>query len=1145
MRLLLSLILAYIVAFPCIQAQTAVRFSYHQLVQQLEESAKAGQKRALRDLGSLLDKGEVQEQVRRVLLDKLVVSKEEFDLTSSFSKKDFLAFYYENELKFRFSEVTQTYFISPLYEHKVAYKTQNKEVEDVRAYNIELRRNIDAFSTLLKEGNTKTEQILDVLENICSYDKEEVFHFLLNLIAEAPFKKWKSSYRLQAYRIISKALVNYQEIESLNALLYILKEKHITVDFAGPLLTSISNIRPKAGANTEQLIQTYEYYIDSLGNLEAMRIYGYERLFHFQLSFFEFPVDYFGKILSVSDAYPWIQYNAYRDLIRSAHPRALFYLAAHMYKYRNQQPVPEFIPRFADQLAQLTRLEIGVQDQQGGYTFQPFGEGDHQAKRNFLVYWSKHYDDYEWDDNHGYFTNKKKAEEITQNYERLFRRLNSKNDSVAFKSFLQLTEGDATEVIELARKYRQLLRTYNSKLPSFKHKYLEQLVLLTNYCKAHHISYHPAPKIAQLTDQLLTRLAPDERYKLENTLLQNITLQDITTLEYITCINEKNRDFSFSISRVLDYYYSKNWEQIISDDEQLLLYLKKSYLFANIGVFGSSNYYLSKFDGSLVDLQPRLTKLYRLESDEDILNQISQLIAEPEDDSQLSFNLSEFLEEPALFSKRDIKTLPAPKSSDYRKIVKLIQVDDDISNIKNLFYYIRLHPDIDMVPYLFELIDDQRIMGRYQGTNVSIADNIVPSLEDIYHYTFEKKDSSQLFTTAQWANLWKVQGKDYQQWGRRFFEEKLQAIQQLETLTIEDVNRITESQHYAGEYKTRCLNYLKKVRPIKDIRKLNIEPALSVIYDLPHFEDFYFGYKELDDLPKLFEITIDNAGQMLDYLKRKSANFEISEQGSFYNNLFRYPWFVNYVSSSKAQATHIQSIMDILVRYLEESDYLSEYEEQSTNLHIAQLENLGKPIAIQLQASLSMNADINSQVKFQESIIAAVQYSDLATIAEFFKVNSDQITSKTFRFLPKDFGLPIYNLTDPEVMDLFIMNHQNMPEEDLYLHYLKQFGVDFLTPKGKLDFQKVYDILEFDIVTPFVSRSGGKRDYYIYGIIKVLELHFNTRLGFHQKLNENQTFYSFSSAKRAEAWRAYLIENKLVKFKNQPVSSFSHVRNEF
>ena len=146
--------------------------------------------------------------------------------------------------------------------------------------------------------------------------------------------------------------------------------------------------------------------------------------------------------------------------------------------------------------------------------------------------------------------------------------------------------------------------------------------------------------------------------------------------------------------------------------------------------------------------------------------------------------------------------------------------------------------------------------------------------------------------------------------------------------------------------------------------------------------------------------------------------------------------------------------------------------------------------------------------------------------------------------LQKDFGLPIFELENEKTRKQIISNHSKMSEYDFYKYYLKEFGVDFLTKKGNLDFEKIYDLLQFEIVTPFVGGGGSHRDQFTYGLIKILELHFKTRLGFHEKLNENQTFYSFTSTKRAKAWRTYLTDNQLVKPNHSLPPSFNDVVNK-
>ena len=93
--------------------------------------------------------------------------------------------------------------------------------------------------------------------------------------------------------------------------------------------------------------------------------------------------------------------------------------------------------------------------------------------------------------------------------------------------------------------------------------------------------------------------------------------------------------------------------------------------------------------------------------------------------------------------------------------------------------------------------------------------------------------------------------------------------------------------------------------------------------------------------------------------------------------------------------------------------------------------------------------------------------------------------------------------------------------------------------KGELDYEKIANILRFDAITPFVGGGGGKRDFYTYGIIKLLEINFGTRLGFHEKLNENQSFYTFSTAKRSNAWIDFLLSKNLIQQPEDQAPSFN------
>ena len=69
---------------------------------------------------------------------------------------------------------------------------------------------------------------------------------------------------------------------------------------------------------------------------------------------------------------------------------------------------------------------------------------------------------------------------------------------------------------------------------------------------------------------------PQERFKLENKLIKELQLKDITSVEYWACLEEHDIEFNFSIGRILDRFYSEHWDEIKNDDDQLRLFLKKA-----------------------------------------------------------------------------------------------------------------------------------------------------------------------------------------------------------------------------------------------------------------------------------------------------------------------------------------------------------------------------------------------------------------------------------------------------------------------------------------------------------------------------------------------------------------------------------------
>jgi hypothetical protein len=284
---------------------------------------------------------------------------------------------------------------------------------------------------------------------------------------------------------------------------------------------------------------------------------------------------------------------------------------------------------------------------------------------------------------------------------------------------------------------------------------------------------------------------------------------------------------------------------------------------------------------------------------------------------------------------------------------------------------------------------------------------------------------------------------------------------------------------------------------------------------------------------------VDNDSTLWHFINEKTTKYTVDELGTFYNSLFKVHWFVLQIGSEKISPYQRDLAITILQKYLAESELISDFEEQNTLIHIAQLQNIGRTLPEKIDATLALDLSEESKASIQEDILSRIKYAEIGTVAAYFDRLSRKPNYIPTAFLYKDFGIPFFN-AEKEDVSLLIKNHKEMSEMEFYKFYLKRFGVDFMRVQESLDFSKIHNVLKYEIVAPFTG-GGTQRDYFTYGIIKILELHFNNRLDFHEKLNENQSFYTYSASKRATKWMQYLESRKLVKPDPSVPSSFNRL----
>lgn len=542
----------------------------------------------------------------------------------------------------------------------------------------------------------------------------------------------------------------------------------------------------------------------------------------------------------------WVKENKIDSLIKSRNSLALLKTASVFLKNRNRFDEYDYNEEEVINLIQLlTKSEIAVPNERGELSYHLEKEFYDEPKVNLLIFFANNYKNYEWNESTNAFRNNNLNKKPVDYEKQLFEMLSSENDTIAQNAYISLTKLEPTRVIELSDQYRKADISENYILPQFSFRFLKQLVQLTNYCKENNIDFEGNNTLKNQIELLKTNLTFSERRQLENKLVNTLTLDNITAFEYWSLIYQKSWSMSYSAGRILDKFYSKNWQKLIDNKYYLEAYLFKSRLFDDLGIIGFCNNYLVKFKGSSPKMIESLQKL--------------------------------------------------------------------------------------------------------SSTNLKVQ--------------------GQLEKATEFANI------------PLAFKEK--------------------------EKKTWYGNTTEEIK------------------------DFNKRYNEI-----------------------------------------------------------IQKQID----------------------------------SIELKKEIS---HLLSQINYSQ-IGKALQAIENLPIDSYYK----------YSFMARDFGFSyIGKFEDSKTREIFLENYKNLTELELYKHYLKQVRIDFTNSNNPLDFDKIYNILKYDINNAFVGAGGSTKDKGVYSVIKILELTFKTTLGYPNKLCCSNNMYACNSRSRATEWMNYLKVNNHLKMEhNEPVS---------
>ncbi len=1074
------------------------------VVKDIEDRLQKGDRKAIRDLTNVWKVAPNNEVFPLLAKKYLILTSEEFDWSDENIPHRLQELYYQKEKDFQYSDFLKSYYLTPIESRKVAFQLEEQAFNWQDQIFLKTTKKNIAYALKKKKPEVLQEAILQI-SGLAPSVKTPI---LKDILLHSRFSKIKPTSKRN--KIVHLVLEQLPDTTAIAIVFQLGDKRKLSLKNCQDELANITNHFLEAKTLKDLKLQCYQLINQYKGDFKIIKAAGYQNSLTTLPIFFEESSDYFAWILSTmpSDTLVWIRENAYQELINSQQPKVLFYLAGLQYQSWKGDNSSVYL----NKLNRLIDVYISVKNKEGQMVTD---YSDAAAKERFLLYWSQHYEDYEWDNTTNNFTNILKKTDLVDAYEKHFRRLNSTNDTIAVESFKLLTEGIPDEINRLIKKYRPLLRTYNAKLPPLDYNILENLSHLTNYCRKQGIIYKPTANVQQQLIKLEQDLSPPERYQLENELIAHLQLEELTSLEYFASINAQNTALNFSIGRILDRLYSKYWENIINNNFQFRFYLLKSTLFKDLSNFGIARLYYQKATDQR-RLHDRLLEMEVMERN-DLIKEAILYWKGKEEVGIVSSSVKELLNDPESFSEEEVERLKKFTSrelTDYFFVLKSLRNRQALKKMKQ---YMFQYASVEIVPELF------KIPIHVWEDNLTAAKVAIKILEEVYAFSYSKNTSTSL---EKWYQLWETDKVSYTTWGKYLFDLQLIELTTKEVLTIRNVNTITQSKYYREKHRIICLKALSRVDKPRSIPQLAIEPSLSVKEELHYLEKIAFSYRELDNLSK--NVLIDDPLKWLDFLLHQSQDFNIDQNGFLYNNLFRQEWLFQLTTKGQIPNLTRLKILGDLKQYLNESAYLTEFEEEATQLNILLLLHNRQSLEEKLAILNDPDLDVQVKMKWLGILFARMDFKEVGQVFTHLDQLEDFDELQLMPFIRKEFGIPVFK-ADKAIVKTLQKQLATMDIMDIYIYYLDQFGVDYKTRKKELDFDKINNILTYDLVVPFVGQGGQYRDDHVYAIIKVLELHFNTTLDFSSKLNEFQSFFQFNSFSRVKAWKKFLKEKNLVK----------------
>lgn len=248
------------------------------------------------------------------------------------------------------------------------------------------------------------------------------------------------------------------------------------------------------------------------------------------------------------------------------------------------------------------------------------------------------------------------------------------------------------------------------------HYYTKDLLIalskFTNYCQDNNITYRPSESLEAAFQSLVSdTLTSINRYQLENKLANTLTFEEVNALEWLIVIHEKSKLLIKSSQRILDIWYMKNWKTVISNQKNMIWYIKKTTW---INQF-TDYVYINRWKNSAVSVYETLKNIHDTTDDRELQFALREILPKKYISNFLS--LSDVFNHLDQIDLKDLENLRfdlnTPKEYDF--IFQQLAKHQGKDTLLFIFNILSDNLKPALTPYLLSFLDNHRIIFSYLG----------------------------------------------------------------------------------------------------------------------------------------------------------------------------------------------------------------------------------------------------------------------------------------------------------------------------------------------------------------------------------------------------------------------------------------------